>query len=108
MTGKKQKVALITILSLWVLSGILLFTASTAFAQNPPRRTDLYSQLQLFNEVLIKLKQTYVTDLNDEELIKAAIVGMLGSTDPHTTFFTPDDFADFTTSTKGEFGGLGI
>ncbi len=108
MTAKKQKVALITILSVWILSAILLFTASEAFAQAQPRKTDLYSQLQLFNEVLIKLKQTYVTDLDDEELIKAAIIGMLGSADPHTTFFTPADFADFTTSTRGEFGGLGI
>lgn len=108
MTGQKQKLALVTIISVWVLSAILLFTASEAFAQNQPRKSDLYSQLQLFNEVLIKLKQTYVTDLSDEELIKAAIIGMLGSADPHTTFFTPDDFADFTTSTKGEFGGLGI
>ncbi|PKN80117.1 MAG: phage tail protein [Candidatus Cloacimonetes bacterium HGW-Cloacimonetes-1] len=108
MTGSKQKITLVSILSIWLLGGILLFTASNAYAQTQPKKSDLYSQLQLFNEVLIKLKQTYVTDLSDEEIIKAAIVGMLGATDPHTNFFTPDDFADFTTSTKGEFGGLGI
>lgn len=108
MTYKKQRLTLITIIGMWVLSGILLFSASAAFAQNQPSRSDIYSQLQLFNEVLIKLKQTYVTDLNDEELIKAAIVGMLGYADPHTTFFSKEDFAEFTTSTKGEFGGLGI
>ena len=49
-----------------------------------------------------------MTDLSDEEIIKAAIEGMLNSTDPHTSYFTPDEFTDFTTSTKGEFGGLGI
>jgi len=108
MSDRKRRFALLTIAGVWILTGILLFGATAAFAQNQPRKNDLYSQLQLFNEVLFKLKQTYVTDLNDEDLIKAAIVGMLGAADPHTTFFTPDDFADFTTSTKGEFGGLGI
>jgi carboxyl-terminal processing protease len=46
--------------------------------------------------------------LDNSTLIKDAINGMLSDVDPHTNFFTADEFADFTTSTKGEFGGLGI
>lgn len=97
-----------SIISIWVLGTLLLTVATSAFAQNTSQGTNLYSQIQLFSEVLQKLKQNYVTDLSDEELIKAAIVGMLGSTDPHTTYFTASEFKDFTTSTKGAFGGLGI
>lgn len=108
MIEKTSKKALITIAATWILSAVLLFVATTAFAQNENKGGDIYSQLGLFSEVLNRLKQYYVTDLNDEELIKAAIVGMLGSTDPHTTYFTKDEFQDFTTSTKGAFGGLGI
>lgn len=108
MIKPKQKLALISIISIWVLSAIMLVMATNAYAQNKPQSTNLYSQIQLFSEVLQKLKQYYVTDLSDEELIKSAIVGMLGSTDPHTTYFTSDEFKDFTTSTKGQFGGLGI
>ena len=108
MIKPKQKLALISIISIWVLSALLLIVATNAYAQNRPQSTNLYSQVQLFSEVLYKLKQYYVTDLNDEELIKAAIEGMLGSTDPHTTYFTPEEFKEFTTSTKGAFGGLGI
>jgi carboxyl-terminal processing protease len=104
----KQKVALFTIAAVWILAALMLFVATDAFAQNQNKGTDLYSQLGLFSDVLNKLKQNYVTDLSDEELIKAAIVGMLGSTDPHTTYFTKDEFDDFTTTTKGAFGGLGI
>ena len=107
MTPSKQKTALITIAGVWILAAILLFSATAAFAQNQ-KGTDIYSQLSLFTEVLQKLKQYYVTDLNDEELIKAAIIGMLGDTDPHTSYFTAEEFKDFTTSTKGAFGGLGI
>ncbi|MDD2228438.1 MAG: S41 family peptidase [Candidatus Cloacimonetes bacterium] len=108
MIRPKQKLALLSIISIWVLGTILLTVATNAYAQNLPQSTNLYSQIQLFSEVLQKLKQNYVTDLSDEELIKAAIVGMLGSTDPHTTYFTASEFKDFTTSTKGAFGGLGI
>jgi len=107
VTPSKQKTALITIAGVWILAAILLFSATAAFAQNQ-KGTDIYSQLSLFTEVLQKLKQYYVTDLNDEELIKAAIIGMLGDTDPHTSYFTAEEFKDFTTSTKGAFGGLGI
>ncbi len=108
MIRPKQKLALISIISIWVFSALLLVMATNAYAQNRPQSTNLYSQVQLFSEVLQKLKQFYVTDLSDEELIKAAIQGMLGSTDPHTNYFTADEFKDFTTSTKGAFGGLGI
>ncbi|MEN6445492.1 MAG: S41 family peptidase [Candidatus Cloacimonas sp.] len=108
MIKPKQKLALISIVSIWVLSALLLIVATNAYAQNRPQSTNLYSQVQLFSEVLYKLKQYYVTDLKDEELIKAAIDGMLGSTDPHTTYFTPEEFKEFTTTTKGTFGGLGI
>jgi carboxyl-terminal processing protease len=92
----------------WLVGGVFIFKATQIYAADEARKTDLYSNLQLFNEVLIKLKQNYVTEPNDEELIKSAINGMLGSTDPHTSYFTEDEFKDFTTSTKGEFGGLGI
>ncbi len=107
MKPSKQRTALITIVGVWMLAAILLFSATAAFAQNQKGK-DIYSQLSLFTEVLQKLKQYYVTDLNDEDLIKAAIIGMLGDTDPHTTYFTAEEFKDFTTSTKGAFGGLGI
>jgi carboxyl-terminal processing protease len=96
------------IITIWIVGGVFLFTATKAYAVDDTSKSDLYSNLQLFNEVLIKLKQNYVTETNDSELIKSAIDGMLSATDPHTTYFTANEFADFTTSTKGEFGGLGI
>lgn len=104
----KQRNALITIVALWLMTAILLLVATDAYAQTRPSAGNIYSQIQLFSEVLQKLKQNYVTELSDEELIQAAIEGMLSTTDPHTNYFTADEFKDFTTSTKGSFGGLGI
>jgi carboxyl-terminal processing protease len=109
MTRKVIRPYLLSLIILiWIIGGVFVFTATNAYAADESRKTDIYTNLQLFNEVLIKLKQNYVSETDDEELIKSAINGMLGSTDPHTTYFTADEFTDFTTSTKGEFGGLGI
>ncbi|MFB3844957.1 MAG: S41 family peptidase [Candidatus Cloacimonadaceae bacterium] len=96
------------IIIIWLVGGVFFFQVAKVYAAEDKKQSDLYQNLQLFNEVLIKLKQNYVTDLDNEEIIKAAINGMLSSTDPHTTFFDADEFSEFTTQTEGEFGGLGI
>lgn len=45
-------------------------------------------------------------DLRDVEY--AAVNGMLRTLDPHTVLLTPKVFEEMQTSTRGEFGGLGI
>ncbi len=63
---------------------------------------------KLFDEVIVKVKNEYVEETNDKQLIEAALEGMLSSLDPHSTFLNEKDFQDMKISTKGEFGGLGI
>ena len=46
--------------------------------------------------------------MNDEDLIRAAINGMLTSLDPHSSYLPPSDFDQMKVQTRGEFGGLGI
>jgi carboxyl-terminal processing protease len=62
----------------------------------------------MFSQVLERIKQAYVEDIDDSVLIENAIEGMLSGLDPHSDYLTPDDFADLRESTRGEFGGLGI
>ena len=47
-------------------------------------------------------------EVNEEELIRAAINGMLTSLDPHSSYLPPSDFDQMKVQTRGEFGGLGI
>lgn len=47
-------------------------------------------------------------DLDLREVEYAAVNGMLRTLDPHTVLLTPDIFEEMQTSTRGEFGGLGI
>jgi len=67
-----------------------------------------YQLLDLFGEVFEKVRTDYVEEKTDQEIIEAAIQGMLSSLDPHSSFLNADHFKDMQVQTKGQFGGLGI
>ena len=91
----------------WIIIGILLFNFVNVDASNS-EEANIYKKLKLFSEALFNVRQNYVEELNVDDLIDSAIKGMLDEVDPHTYYFTPDEFDKFSTDTKGEFGGLGI
>ena len=67
-----------------------------------------YESLDLFGDVFERTRSAYVEEVDEKELIEAAINGMLTSLDPHSSYLNPDNFTDMQDDTKGEFGGLGI
>src|SRR5690625_2493311 len=69
---------------------------------------DTYRHLKLFGEVFERGRADFVEEVSDEELIDAAIRGMLTDLDPHSGYLDPDSFREMRTQTRGEFGGLGI
>ncbi|MEO1038759.1 MAG: S41 family peptidase [Pseudomonadota bacterium] len=71
-------------------------------------REETFRQLELFGDVLSRIEADYVTDADKAELIEAAIDGMLGALDPHSSYLSVDDFQDMQVSTSGEYGGLGL
>ena len=85
----------------------LLTTALGAMAQST-NSPDTYRQLNLFGDVFERVRAEYVEEVSDQELIEAAINGMLTSLDPHSNFLTSKNYSDMRVQTKGEFGGLGI
>ncbi len=74
----------------------------------PAQAASTYEYLDLFGDVFERTRSAYVEEVNEEELIEAAINGMLTSLDPHSSYLNPDNFVDMQDDTKGEFGGLGI
>ena len=68
----------------------------------------LYEKIDLFGEVLEKIKKDYVEDVNESKMIDSAINGVLQSLDPYSAYMSPDLFKEMQTDTQGEFGGLGI
>ncbi len=74
-------------------------------AENEPLPLD---ELQVFAEVFGKIKNEYVDEASDVDLLRDAIQGMLNGLDPHSTFLEPEAFKEVRISTEGKFGGLGI
>jgi carboxyl-terminal processing protease len=85
------------------------FSLFLSFASaNAEDDNEVYKHLNLFGEAFEKIKNNYVEDVSSKELIEAAIEGMLGSLDPHSTFLNTEELNELKVQTKGEFGGLGI
>jgi len=70
--------------------------------------SEIYRQLDLFGDVLERVRSDYVDKPNDQQLIETAINGMLSALDPHSAYLSPKSFRDMQVQTRGEFGGLGI
>jgi carboxyl-terminal processing protease len=65
-------------------------------------------QLRKFTEVLGRIREAYVEEIDDKTLLENAIRGMLSGLDPHSAYLEPQAFEELEESTSGEFGGLGI
>ena len=93
-----------------ILAGTLISTqfAGPLLAQEAEKSSNVYEQLDLFGDVFERIRAQYVEEVDSEELIEAAIDGMLSSLDPHSSYLSPKDAADMRVQTSGSFGGLGI
>ncbi len=69
---------------------------------------DIYKKIDLFGEVLEKINNEYVDEINQSESMDSAINGLLQSLDPYSSYMSPEIFNEMQTETSGEFGGLGI
>jgi carboxyl-terminal processing protease len=65
-------------------------------------------ELQQFSEVYSRIKENYVEEVKDKDLMTNAIRGMLSGLDPHSSYLDADEFKELQEGTSGEFGGLGI
>ena len=85
---------------------ISIFTNSNyVYSKNT---NELYEKIDLFSEVLETIKQEYVNEVDQAEIMDSAINGLLQSLDPYSAYMSPKSFNGMQTDTKGEFGGLGI
>lgn len=89
---------------------LLLATGRGVLADkvDPDEQEIPYEALRSFTEIFGRIKAHYVEEVDDEELLKSAVRGMLSGLDPHSAYLDPDAFTNLQESTAGEFGGLGI
>ena len=84
---------------------ILLNISDKVHSQN---KDTLYEKIDLFGEVLEKIQNEYVDDVDQAEIMDSAINGALQSLDPYSAYMSPKIFEEAQEETSGKFGGLGI
>jgi len=93
------------IIFIFISIKIFLITINFSYSQNTD---NLFEKIDLFSEVLEKIEKEYVEEIDQSEVMDAAINGVLQSLDPYSSYMSPEIFKESMTETSGEFGGLGI
>src|SRR6188472_278905 len=90
------------------LAPVLAQDKDKATSKPASDKSELYQQLNLFGDVLERIRRDYVDPVDEKTLMENAINGMLAALDPHSSYMNPKVYKDMQVQTRGEFGGLGI
>ncbi|MCK5832860.1 S41 family peptidase [bacterium] len=96
---KKQQIYIIILALMLVFSAVVLATQSGS---------NIIKDVKLIGKVINKTYENYVDPIDTHKFILGGVKGLLDGLDYHTVYFKPEDYENLKTSTKGEFGGLGI
>ena len=94
-----------------LLTPVVAFGADKSKKDEPVEHlTDeqIYEQLKKFALVFETARDNFVEEVDEKKVLEAAMNGMLGALDPHSSYLSADDFKEFNDKSQGEFGGLGI
>ena len=69
---------------------------------------EIYEELKKLAMVFEVARENFVEEADEKKMLEAAMNGMLGALDPHSSYLSKDDFKEFSEKSHGEFGGLGI
>ena len=107
MSTKRQNVFLVLI---GLIAGLSISIGSGVFAERETKAAAglPVEELRTFSDVFGRIKNDYVEDVEDSEMLNNAIRGMLSGLDPHSSYLDQEQFKELQVGTSGEFGGLGI
>lgn len=91
-----------------VLFLVLAFLIGNSMSKKVQAKGDAYDELRAFSEVLSLIQKSYVDEVESKDLVQGAIVGMLKTLDPHSSYMPPEVYKEVQVETEGSFGGLGI
>ena len=104
----KKMLVLATLLT--VVPG-MTFAADKSKKEEPVEHLtdeEIYEQLKKLALVFEVARDNFVEEADEKKMLEAAMNGMLGALDPHSSYLSADDFKEFNDKSLGEFGGLGI
>jgi carboxyl-terminal processing protease len=97
----------------WLLgiSAIALLSVAVFFRVPTYAQNEDYEDVTLVVDVLQKVRQSYVTDLDRKrkrKLVEDMVNGGLERLDPHSQYINPQEYKQFQKNSRGKFGGVGI
>lgn len=104
LQGNKRLIVLVILLA--IVGSTALYVR--AQGEKKDSREQLFREMERFATVMERIADYYVEEKDSEELIDAAINGMLKKLDPHSVYLNKHQYENLMIETKGEFGGLGI
>ena len=81
-------------------------TMPQSFAQK--KDADPYKRLDVFAQVLSVVERNYVEPTDRTAMIDGAIHGMIRALDPHSSYMSAEERAEFERRTDGKFVGIGV
>jgi len=87
---------------------IMIFSITISEAEVQTDEQIPTEKIEQFVDIYKRIKEQYVDDIGDAELLNHAIKGMVSGLDPHSSFLSSNDFDELKVGTTGKFGGLGI
>jgi carboxyl-terminal processing protease len=61
-----------------------------------------------FSAAVSAIENQYVDNVESDNLVYSSIRGMLGTLDPHSSFFTPKEYAQMRERQEGHYYGIGV
>jgi len=86
-----------------VLTLVILLTVPAVHAQQKD-----YTKINAFEDILYLIKNYYVEDMDNNQLIEGAIDGMLNEADPYSYYMDKEEYQEMQEEYEGHFGGIGI
>ncbi|MBN8552106.1 MAG: S41 family peptidase [Caulobacterales bacterium] len=97
-------------LALFGISALAIGASATAVSQTRlgAQAAETYRMLELFGDVVSIVERGYVVETDPQELIEAALDGMLQSLDPHSNYLNAEDLARLNERSSGAYSGVGL
>jgi len=108
MSHRARKVLRSMFLTVGALAGVAVSAVVFGVIPGAALSRASYEELRLFSDVLGIIRERYVGELDEAELLRGAVRGMLDELDPNSSYLSPEDYREMQINARGEFHGLGI
>jgi carboxyl-terminal processing protease len=97
------------VFTLMIVGAVLIgFVMGSTMTDQAQAKSKIFGQLKAFSQILHFVQANYVEEVDSEELVHAAIRGMLEELDPHSNYVEPEAFSRMNERNTGEYEGIGI